>query len=97
MRFLESLRVPTALLCVTLALFTLPCAARAAAEPWSTPVGLWAPIDKATGKPLGLISILRIMASTTDASSRPRPTITARPDAPNARAAVTISRSSVSF
>ena len=57
MRFLESLRVPTALLCAALALFSLPCAARAAGERWSTPVGLWAPIDKATGKPLGLISI----------------------------------------
>ncbi len=57
MRFLKSLGVPAALLCAALALLSLPGAARAATRSWHTPVGLWAPIDKATGKPLGLIAI----------------------------------------
>ncbi|MHB1541170.1 MAG: DUF2147 domain-containing protein [Steroidobacteraceae bacterium] len=54
---LKSLRGPVAALCAALALLTLPRAAHAGTQRWSTPVGLWAPIDKATGKPLGLISI----------------------------------------
>lgn len=57
MHFLKFLGVPAALLSVALALFTLPSPARENTQRWSTPVGLWAPIDKATGKPLGLISI----------------------------------------
>ena len=39
------------------ALAILPAPASAAVPGWSTPAGLWAPIDRATGKPLGLIAI----------------------------------------
>ncbi len=46
-----------ALLLAVLSFFPLPASARATAQAWSSPVGLWAPIDRATGKPLGLISI----------------------------------------
>lgn len=44
-----------ALLLAALAILLLPAAA--AAANWNTPVGLWSPIDSATGKPLGLIAI----------------------------------------
>ena len=41
------------------ALAILPAPASAAVRTWSTPAGLWAPIDRATGKPLGLIAIFQ--------------------------------------
>lgn len=57
MHSLKSLAAPLALLCATLTLVAFAPAAHAAAGPWNTPVGLWAPIDSSTGKPLGLIAI----------------------------------------
>lgn len=39
------------------ALAFVPPPASAGVPSWSTPEGLWAPIDRATGKPLGLIAI----------------------------------------
>ncbi len=45
------------LLLAALSLCALPASAHAAASTWNTPVGLWSPIDSATGKPVGLIAI----------------------------------------
>lgn len=56
MQFLKSPGLLLALLLATLSFPPLPAAAAVAAG-WSTPVGLWAPIDSATGKPQGLIAI----------------------------------------
>jgi uncharacterized protein (DUF2147 family) len=57
MRLVKLLGPMRALLLAALSLSSLSAAARAAAPTWSTPVGLWSPIDRATGKPVGLIAI----------------------------------------
>lgn len=59
MRFAKFSGPVLALLILVFSFSTLPTSAHAATATWSTPVGLWAPIDGATGKPLGLIAIYR--------------------------------------
>ena len=57
---MRSLKLPgpmRALILLVLSLSPLAASAHATAQRWTSPVGLWAPIDSATGKPLGLISI----------------------------------------
>ena len=54
MRPLKFLLPLLALLSVALA---APVAPAGGTTDWTSPVGLWAPIDRATGKPLGLIAI----------------------------------------
>jgi uncharacterized protein (DUF2147 family) len=57
MPYSKFLGLSLVVLSAVLFLSALPSAAHADTYRWSTPVGLWAPIDKTTGKPLGLIAI----------------------------------------
>lgn len=57
MRFLTRQGPVLALLLAALLLSPPPASARAVPASWSSPVGLWSPIDTTTGKPVGLIAI----------------------------------------
>lgn len=58
---MRPLKIPgplQALLCAVLCMASL--SAHATPANWNSPVGLWSPIDRATGKPLGLIAIYEV-------------------------------------
>lgn len=57
MRLLKLTGPLLALLLVAVSICPRPAAAAGQPSSWNSPVGLWSPIDSATGKPVGLIAI----------------------------------------